>query len=77
MSAPVKILYISPDFEVTYFIFHAGASIRSSVPLQQAIDLLRTEEFDLILSEPHQKAILKAQTFMEKSGRPSFQRAKQ
>ncbi len=60
MSAPVKILYINPDFEVTYFVFHAGTSIRSSVPLRQAIDLLRTEEFDLILSEPHKKAVLKS-----------------
>ena len=39
-----------------------GTLIRSPVQLQQAIQLLKTEEFDLILSEPHNKAILKPQS---------------
>jgi hypothetical protein len=38
MNVPVKILHIDPDFKVTYFIFRSGASIHSSVPLQQAIE---------------------------------------
>lgn len=63
MNTPVKILHIDPDYKVTYFIFRSGASIHSSVPLQQAIELLKTEEFDLILSEPHNKAILKSQAY--------------
>ena len=62
MNTPIKILHIDPDFKVTYFIKHPGAIIRSSVPLNQAIQLLKTEEFDLILSEPHNKAILKPQS---------------
>ncbi len=61
MNTPIKILHIDPDFKVTYFIKHPGSTIRSSVPLEQTIQLLKTEEFDLILSEPHNKAFLKPQ----------------
>ena len=68
MKNPVKILHIDSDFKVTYFIFREGASIHSSVPLQQAIELLKTEEFDLILSQPHNKAIFKSQAHSEEMG---------
>ncbi len=61
MSTPIKILHIDPDFKVTYFIKHPGSIIRSPISLEQAMQLLKTEEFDLILSEPHNKAILKPQ----------------
>ena len=61
MEKPIKILHIDPDFKVTYFIKHPRATICSLVPLKQAIQLLKTEEFDLILSEPNNKAILKPQ----------------
>lgn len=64
MDTPIKILHIDPDFKVTYFIKHPGGIIRSLVPLKQAIQLLKTEEFDLILSEPHNKAILKPQAHL-------------
>lgn len=62
MNTPVKILHIDPDFKVTYFIKHPGGIIRSLISLQQAIQLLKTDEFDLILSEPDNKAIMKPQT---------------
>ncbi len=64
MNAPIKILHIDPDFKVTYFIKYPGSIrsiIHSLVPLEQAVQLLKTEEFDLILSEPHNKAIMKPQ----------------
>ncbi len=61
MKPPVKIMHIDPDFNATVFIFREGSSVRSSVSLQQALELLKSEEFDLILSEPHNKAILKSQ----------------
>ena len=61
MNTPIKILHIDPDFKVTYFIKHPGSIIRSTIPLDQAVQLLKTEEFDLILSEPHNKAIMKPQ----------------
>ncbi len=54
MNAPIKILHIDPDFKVTYFIKHPGSIIRSHIPFEQAVQLLKTEEFDLILSEPQQ-----------------------
>ena len=58
MNTSIKILHIDPDFRITYFIKHPGSLIRSLVPLKQAIQLLKTQKFDLILSEPHNKAIL-------------------
>jgi CheY-like chemotaxis protein len=61
MNTPIKILHIDPDFKVTYFIKHPGSIIRSLIPLEQALQLLKTEEFDLILSEPHHQAIMKPQ----------------
>jgi CheY-like chemotaxis protein len=61
MNSSVKILHIDPDFKVTCFIKNPGSIIRSLISLEQAIHLLKTEEFDLILSEPHNKAILKPQ----------------
>ena len=57
MDTSIKILHIDPDFKITYFIKHPGSVIRSLVPLKQAIKLLKTQKFDLILSEPHGKAI--------------------
>jgi hypothetical protein len=61
MSRLIKILHIDPDFQITYFIYRQGSSSRTSVPLETAIALLKEEDFDLILSEPHNKAILKRQ----------------
>jgi hypothetical protein len=61
MSRLIKILHIDPDYRITYFIFRSRLNIRSSVPLQTAIELLKNEDFDLIVSEPHNKAILKEQ----------------
>lgn len=61
MNTPIKILHIDPDFKVTYFIKNPGSIIRSLISLEQAVQLLKTEEFDLILSEPHNKAIMKPQ----------------
>ena len=62
MNTPIKVLHIDPDFRVTYFIKHPGIMIRSLVPLQEALQFMKTQEFDLILSEPHSKAILRLQT---------------
>jgi hypothetical protein len=46
MSRLIKILHIDPNFEVTYFIYRPGSSIRTSVPLQTAIGLLKNEDTD-------------------------------
>jgi hypothetical protein len=58
MTDPIKILHIDRDYNVTYFVSLIGASIKSPISLEQAVDLLKTERFDLILSEPHNRAIL-------------------
>ena len=58
MADPIKILHIDRDYNVTYFVSLTGASIKSPISIQQAVDLLKTERFDLILSEPHNRAIL-------------------
>jgi len=61
MSRLIKILHIDPDYQITYLIFRHRSTIRTSVPLETAIKLLKKEDFDLIVSEPHNKAILKKQ----------------
>ncbi len=70
MSRLIKILHIDPDYQITYLIYRHNSSIRTSVPLKTAIELLKKEDFDLILSEPHNKAILKKtpQTIEPKPG---------
>jgi hypothetical protein len=61
MDNPKKILHIDPDFNITYFLIRPGAVIKSSLSLLCAIQLLKEEKLDLILSEPHNKAILTPQ----------------
>jgi hypothetical protein len=63
-----KILHIDPDFNITYFIIRPGATIKSSISLLCAIQLLRNEKLDLILSEPHNKAILTPQNLSKEMG---------
>ena len=59
MRNPVKILHIDSDYQVHYIIVREGSFIHSTVSLETAIAFLKSVEFDLILSEPHNKAILK------------------
>ncbi|MBI4764703.1 MAG: hypothetical protein HY787_08870 [Deltaproteobacteria bacterium] len=58
MDNPRKILHIDPDFMITYFIIYPGKTIQSSLSIPSAIQLLKNEVFDLVLSEPHHMAIL-------------------
>jgi hypothetical protein len=59
MVKPIKILHINPKFEVIYCLIQEGVFLKSRVSLDSAVSLLKNEEFDLIISEPHQRAILK------------------
>ena len=43
-----KILHIDPDFNVTYFLIHQGATVKSSISTQCAVQLLKKEKLDLI-----------------------------
>jgi hypothetical protein len=61
MPRLIKILHIDPDYQITYFIFRPRGSIRTPVSLRKAIELLKKEDFDLIISEPDNKAIMKEQ----------------
>jgi hypothetical protein len=63
LNSPVTILHINHEYEVSYWIIRENTKIVSSIPLFQAIDLLKTTEFDLILSEPQNLAIITARTF--------------
>jgi hypothetical protein len=54
-----RILHIDPSYEVVYFILGERTTIKSTVSLKAAIRLLQNnEEFDLIISEPQEMAIL-------------------
>ena len=59
MKKTKRILHIDPDYQVVYFILGERTIIRSTVPLRTAIRLLQENgEFDLIISEPQEMAIL-------------------
>ncbi|HMK66834.1 MAG TPA: hypothetical protein VK564_13630 [Thermodesulfobacteriota bacterium] len=58
MDKTLKILHIDPKFDVIYCLIKKGAFIKSKVSLKTAVNLLKNEEFDLIISEPHHRAIL-------------------
>ena len=64
MNKPIKILHIDLDYKVTYLINRPGSLIRSLISLKDVIKFLKTEKFDLILSEPHNKAVLNPQDHM-------------
>ena len=52
-------MHIDADYQVHYIIIQTGSLIHSTLSLQTAVYFLNSVEFDLILSEPHQKAIIK------------------
>jgi hypothetical protein len=59
MNEPIEIMHIDPDYRITYFIISKGSFVRSSVPIEKAGILLDRPGLDLIISEPHNKTILK------------------
>jgi hypothetical protein len=59
MDKSIKILHIDGHYEGFYMIIQKGITIRSEVHLKEIVKLLKTEELDLILFEPHNMAILK------------------
>lgn len=58
MKNPVKIMHIDADYQVHYIIVQNGSLIHSTIPLQTAVKFLKTMEFDLIISEPQNKALI-------------------
>ncbi len=57
MSRHIKIMHIDSDYQPHYIIIQEGSFIHSKASLEAAISLLKSEEFDLILSEPQDIAI--------------------
>lgn len=60
MDRTVTILYIDQDYQISHWTFRGKDKTINPVPLPQAIELLKTNEFDLIFSEPQNMAILKS-----------------
>lgn len=54
-----SIFYLDQDYQVTCWIIQGGAKLSSQVTIPQAIQLLKSCEFDLIISDPQKIAILK------------------
>ncbi len=68
MPEQIKILHIDPEYRVTYFVKSPQLIMRTTVPLQSAIELLKKEDFDLIIFEPLHKAFLKEPLYSLTSG---------
>lgn len=60
MPRQIKIMHIDSDYHTHYIIIQERSFIQSAVSLETAIVLLKSVEFDLILSEHQNLAILKA-----------------
>jgi len=60
LDRQVTILFVDQGYQISYWILQDKTKIVSSVSLNQAIELLKSNEFDLILSEPQNMAILKS-----------------
>jgi hypothetical protein len=58
MRTPVRIMHIDADYQVHCLLIQEGIFIQSKVSLEEALAFLKSAEFDLIVSEPHNKAII-------------------
>ena len=59
-------MHIYDDYRVEYFLIREGALIQSTVSLEAALTMLKNDQFDLILSEPQNMAILTPQGAIKK-----------
>jgi hypothetical protein len=62
MKKPIRILLIDKEYQVLLFFIREGALIKTNLPLESALTALKSDPFDLIISEPHHKAILTPQS---------------
>jgi len=62
MKKIIKILHVDLNWNVIYILIQDGILLKSTVPLKTAVDLLKKVKFDLILSEPQNKAVLTPRT---------------
>jgi len=59
-------MHIDGDYRVVYILIREGALIQSTVSLEAALTMLKNDQFDLILSEPQNMAILTPQRAIQK-----------
>ena len=57
MSPHIKILHIDADYHVFLMVIDKGDGKLSKLSLREALELIKTKELDLILSEPQNMAI--------------------
>jgi hypothetical protein len=62
MKEPIKILHIDNHYRVVYILIRDGVLIKSNISLETGLTMLKNDPFDLILSEPHDMAILTPQS---------------
>ena len=62
MSPHIKILHIDADYHVFLMVIEKGDSKLSNLFLREALDLIKTQEINLILSEPQNMAIFNKTT---------------
>ena len=65
MRKLIKILHVDSSWKVLYILIHGGALVKTAVSLKTALQLLKKQKFDLILSEPQNIAILDPQAPMD------------
>lgn len=58
MDQEIRILHIDPDYQGNLVTIQEGKLNQSPLSLEKTLDVVKKEQFHLIVSEPHQLAIL-------------------
>ena len=58
MNRKIRILHIDTKYQGHVVTIHEGALVQSSLSLSKTLEAVKKQEFDLILSEPQNLAIL-------------------
>jgi hypothetical protein len=57
VTPDIRILHIDLDYKISLMVIEKNISTMSHLSLREALKLIKTQELDLILSEPQQMAI--------------------
>ena len=57
MTPDIKILHIAPDYKILLMVIEKETSRVTPLSLREALEIVKTEKLDLILSEPQHMAI--------------------
>ncbi|MCU0577946.1 MAG: hypothetical protein MUF69_00220 [Desulfobacterota bacterium] len=58
MEQEIRILHIDPDYQGNLVTIQKGKLNQSPLSLEKTLDVVKKEQFHLIVSEPHHLAIL-------------------